>query len=597
MLLTTKLKKLVQENLTKEEIYQALLSQKYTLIEIEQAFLQIKTEQTESRESEVANFKNQIEPEIQQNQVESNLNKQQSQGADSNSYLNFLIAAGSIITGLGLISLVAANWAFLPGVIKILLLFTLLLIVYSLGFLWSNAKKPALAEGMFVLGSLIFGANIFLVSQIYNLPIAWQDGFLYWFAGTATLALVRKSYSLFLVSVLIFIVTTFTSLPYILISYLWSYTVSQSSSYLAVILAIVPSLVIAFWFKKETEKDFKRLSDLTLQQHFWKKIFFSKNDLFKEAFAVVSLTFVQILGWRVFIESTLGFDFSQSTAVLELTVFVSILLALVFGFWMKSYWVSTLSVIAAYIFLIVEMINWGYNFYFVGSGGYLHRVSPFEILAFAWIVLNLIYVLGKYLIDQKWHARTGLILRFIIITVNLVVLGFLSNYLFFFRFREGLAEMPSLPFFTSLPLVIVSLNLVGLLILVLYWIYKKVIDLNFYEIIASFIPAVVLLFFSLIGIFQAFALESGNVLSILWLLAFNLLFFTYPIYLILKGGKSGQSWLRIFGIFLFVIAIIYKFFDLSTSFSFRGFFFILFGIFLLIGTFVLNQVDKQIKNK
>lgn len=97
---------------------------------------------------------------------------------------------GAILFGLGVILLFAYNWHALDKYIKLGVVFLALLAAHSSGF-WlcrpvSN-NKPV-GEGLHVLGTILFGAGIWLIAQIYHIDEHFPNGILFWSLGALTMA-------------------------------------------------------------------------------------------------------------------------------------------------------------------------------------------------------------------------------------------------------------------------------------------------------------------------------------------------------------------------------------------------------------------------
>lgn len=99
-------------------------------------------------------------------------------------------AIGAILFGLGVILFFAWNWDALHRSLKFLLVFGSLLAAHA-GGLWLRYRAQAhrvAAEGLSLLGSLLFGAGIALVSQVYHIDEHWPNAFLLWGLGALALA-------------------------------------------------------------------------------------------------------------------------------------------------------------------------------------------------------------------------------------------------------------------------------------------------------------------------------------------------------------------------------------------------------------------------
>ncbi len=97
---------------------------------------------------------------------------------------------GAVIVGLGIILLLAYNWDDIPKAAKLGVIFGTVAAAHGAG-LWLRGKgdwRAGLGEAFFLLGSMIFGAGIWLVAQIYNIDEHYPNGFLLWGLGALALA-------------------------------------------------------------------------------------------------------------------------------------------------------------------------------------------------------------------------------------------------------------------------------------------------------------------------------------------------------------------------------------------------------------------------
>jgi len=101
---------------------------------------------------------------------------------------------GAVILGTGIISLIAANWSIINDFVKISIILSALVLFYTLAILaYTKLKNIWLSQSLFLVASITYGGSIFLVDQIFNLPLDNANSFLIWFLGVFALALVLKS--------------------------------------------------------------------------------------------------------------------------------------------------------------------------------------------------------------------------------------------------------------------------------------------------------------------------------------------------------------------------------------------------------------------
>jgi uncharacterized membrane protein len=102
---------------------------------------------------------------------------------------------GAVIIGLGIILLFAYNWDKMTKFSKLAVIFLALIISHSIGvrlFLKSERFK-GLGEAISVLGTMLFGAGIWLVASIYHIEEHYPNAFFVWALGALLLALAMPS--------------------------------------------------------------------------------------------------------------------------------------------------------------------------------------------------------------------------------------------------------------------------------------------------------------------------------------------------------------------------------------------------------------------
>ena len=100
---------------------------------------------------------------------------------------HLISAAGAILIGLGVILLFAYNWEAMGRYWKLTVIFLALLLAHGGGLLLLERNR-LLSEGLFAIGSMLMGAGIFLVGQIYHLQSHYPDALLLWSLGVLALA-------------------------------------------------------------------------------------------------------------------------------------------------------------------------------------------------------------------------------------------------------------------------------------------------------------------------------------------------------------------------------------------------------------------------
>ncbi len=126
----------------------------------------------------------------------------------SNRFVAILTGLGAILLGIGAITFVAANWQEWPRSLKLLLLLGSLLAVNGVGFyLWrrplSQKGYQRLGHGLLLLGALLLGANLALMSQMFHQSGSVYELYLVWSLGVLAMAYGLRLTSLGVVSLIL----------------------------------------------------------------------------------------------------------------------------------------------------------------------------------------------------------------------------------------------------------------------------------------------------------------------------------------------------------------------------------------------------------
>ncbi|MGH8017552.1 MAG: DUF2157 domain-containing protein [Opitutaceae bacterium] len=106
-----------------------------------------------------------------------------------------LSGIGAVIVGLGVILLLAYNWEAMPRLVKLVLILGAAGGCHCAGIVF-GMRAPArtnLTEVLCLLGTMFFGAGIWLVAQIYHIDEHFPNGFLIWGLGALAMAWALRS--------------------------------------------------------------------------------------------------------------------------------------------------------------------------------------------------------------------------------------------------------------------------------------------------------------------------------------------------------------------------------------------------------------------
>lgn len=140
-----------------------------------------------------------------------NLYPQPGAGARDRTILIFTIL-GSLLLGTGVILFFAANWPSIPAAVKVAVLLAAVLGAYGAGFYLQYVRDdyPRLGRSLIFLGSLLYGAAIWLLAQIFHLNTHYPQGFLLWGVGLLPLVLVTLSRPVLYLATTVLIIWTLT---------------------------------------------------------------------------------------------------------------------------------------------------------------------------------------------------------------------------------------------------------------------------------------------------------------------------------------------------------------------------------------------------
>lgn len=128
--------------------------------------------------------------------------KEKTKGETQGKAVKTILSIAAVLIGAGIFSFIAANWSVLPDLFKLFILIATIFAFNGFGFYAKNMYgSPRLGDALFFAGSFAYGGSIFLIGQIFNIEIAWFDGFVLWMLGAALSAYLSEAnanYSLFL---------------------------------------------------------------------------------------------------------------------------------------------------------------------------------------------------------------------------------------------------------------------------------------------------------------------------------------------------------------------------------------------------------------
>ncbi|MDR3600745.1 MAG: DUF2157 domain-containing protein [Desulfosporosinus sp.] len=106
-------------------------------------------------------------------------------------FIRVVVTIGAILVGLGILSFIASNWTGISHLGKLFIIFGVFGAVNLAGYLLSE-HNPKTGRSFIYLGTLVYGAGIFLIGQMYNLGGDFPTAFLLWSLGVLPMAFQLK---------------------------------------------------------------------------------------------------------------------------------------------------------------------------------------------------------------------------------------------------------------------------------------------------------------------------------------------------------------------------------------------------------------------
>lgn len=113
-------------------------------------------------------------------QYETILSFEQGEKQNNNWWLYSLLILGSAIIGLGIISLIAANWVQIPDSLKLGADFSLLILLATAIFWYQSHYKKVVADILITAFIILCLASIGLIAQVYHINGRWYHAIMLW---------------------------------------------------------------------------------------------------------------------------------------------------------------------------------------------------------------------------------------------------------------------------------------------------------------------------------------------------------------------------------------------------------------------------------
>jgi uncharacterized membrane protein len=121
-----------------------------------------------------------------------------------------LAIIGALVTGFGVILFFASNWSEIARPLRVAVLLVGEVAFFAGGFYLAEVRRayPHVAHALVFLGTLLFGASVFLVGQMYHVQAHDPLGFLLWSVAALAVAVLVHSGPIAALAILAFIAWT-----------------------------------------------------------------------------------------------------------------------------------------------------------------------------------------------------------------------------------------------------------------------------------------------------------------------------------------------------------------------------------------------------
>jgi uncharacterized membrane protein len=124
--------------------------------------------------------------------------------------VRIVVGIGAVLVGAGVFSFVAANWQAMSSWARVAVIVATMLGFSGTGYWLRDVKGyRGTGEALLSIGTIAFGAGIFLVAQVFNLRGNWPDGFLMWAIGALAMALATRSTPLYAIGTVVALIPAF----------------------------------------------------------------------------------------------------------------------------------------------------------------------------------------------------------------------------------------------------------------------------------------------------------------------------------------------------------------------------------------------------
>lgn len=530
--------------------------------------------------------------------------------------IQIIVTIGAILIGAGIFSFIASNWQEITKSIKVLLIIFSMLATYTVGW-YLREERGFIRTGnaLIFLGSIIYGAGIFLLAQMFNVRVDWPDGFIIWMIGVIVLALAIDLVYLFYFAFALGIISLAGQYISPLLSIINIIDFDYRSFTSPYLLATSTLLVFLTGLNIRKRVPIDDETAIEIKKNKWNFVLALILIFFLGPVGLLlyfSVLFVRKTGEQS-IEETLSETFLLLSLFFLFTTFITFNTN--FGSplsWKTILLITTLiGIFGAYFYrliytLIFSLVSgvgwWGFqSFDWVKA----ENIMKSSIFAGILLIMLLFYILGWLHSKSKLKKFSSgyVLIGMIPISATLFLLSTQYGLIALNYLNKGVTFDVSWKLTTSY--IVVGFSLV---ISTLYALKNKFIftveAITTITIAALFCWLLLFppgkLFFdsdSFLGLMGFLTEKSLTETGIYVVAALNISIFFYLVVMIFSGYLRKEEWIINLGALLLFLLIIFKYFDWFFAFINKGVFFVISGLlFLAVGWFMERGRRYMISN-
>ncbi|MBU2529067.1 DUF2157 domain-containing protein [bacterium] len=491
-------------------------------------------------------------------------NGQQKKKTDA---VKIILIIGAIFLGVGVIFLVASNWRKIPAHIRTINLLLITIAALFAGYYFSYEKEghPLLGKSLLFLASIFWGSSIILICQIYNIPSSdnWMIMLLWALPVLPVAYFFNNKYVFLLASVLL-----------IAWNFLYNSSNSAANYYYPV---LVFCLILPMAFKLGAGVNINILGLLAASfsccfveyhwQYSWLAIFISGGLLVyylikkeEKYFSAASLSFI---AWQIV--------YFNAAAVKRANLYFLIPLTALFFFTYRDKLKKNLCI------NIFSAILWFHLMLYPYSKVFNDKYDGITTLVIQLFIGVILYLIGMLHSESKKHfADLYKSIGFATAAGCAYLLSFKKMLIQNAGFEHGY-------FFIVCLALVVAAYLLLIRNLYKHPVRTKIFKMELICLAALFSGSLFILFFP--------ALASANTVIM------NTIIFLLAVISIFYGMAIRSSGVFNSGIGIFVLLIITRYVDIFWELTEKSWFFIIAGLFMLIGGAYLEKRRKKVIEK